>query len=271
MKGRIYGLIDPTDNEIKYIGQTKFKLEKRYKEHIRNCKYDLTKNQKIYMWINGLIKKDLYPTINLIEEVDYTKLNIREEYWIKHYNKTGKLTNTLAGGNHLKFIEKKPFTDSHKQKIGDSCRGEKHYNYGKKADNVKGVVKLNKINGNYIEDYDSIKIASEATNINRAAISMCASGKRKTAGDFIWIHGTKKYDFDLINQKVEECRSHPNNTATSRMINKIDINTNEVIETYPSIRSAGRNNNTSDTNIRYALKNNHHHMGYKWEYNDEEE
>ena len=38
----------------------------------------------------------------------------------------------------------------------------------------------------FIKEYFSIQIASDETNIDRATISKCASGIRKTAGGFKW-------------------------------------------------------------------------------------
>ena len=38
----------------------------------------------------------------------------------------------------------------------------------------------------FIKEYSSIQTASDETNINRATISKCASGSRKTAGGFKW-------------------------------------------------------------------------------------
>jgi hypothetical protein len=38
----------------------------------------------------------------------------------------------------------------------------------------------------YVKTYESLKDAAEALNISRSCISLCCSGKRNKAGDFIW-------------------------------------------------------------------------------------
>lgn len=42
------------------------------------------------------------------------------------------------------------------------------------------------LNGELIESYHSIRVASTETGVNETNISRCANGKRKTAGGFIW-------------------------------------------------------------------------------------
>ena len=42
------------------------------------------------------------------------------------------------------------------------------------------------VNGRLINLFDSMHSASRATGINQSSISMCCSGKHKTAGGYIW-------------------------------------------------------------------------------------
>lgn len=101
MNGKIYKLIDPRDNSIKYIGQTVQKLSTRYKSHI----YDsliLNEKYKKCTWIRKLAKLNLLPIIELVEEIDKVDLNNRERYWIKYYKELGAtLTNSTDGGNDM--------------------------------------------------------------------------------------------------------------------------------------------------------------------------
>jgi len=52
-------------------------------------------------------------------------------------------------------------------------------------ENMKKIDKYT-IDGIFIETYKSIQIAANENKIDRSSISTCASGKRKTAGGFIW-------------------------------------------------------------------------------------
>ena len=45
-------------------------------------------------------------------------------------------------------------------------------------------------NGKFISEYDSIKSASDITNICLASISKCCRGERSVAGNFMWRYKT---------------------------------------------------------------------------------
>lgn len=67
-----------------------------------------------------------------------------------------------------------PLSDEHKEKIKLG------------SINKVGVVQISLIDDLIIRKYESIAQASEITGIDRASISKCAKGERKTAGGFIW-------------------------------------------------------------------------------------
>ena len=50
---------------------------------------------------------------------------------------------------------------------------------------AKKINQLNK-NGDLIKSWDCIKYAETELNIDHSKISMCCTGKRKTAGGFKW-------------------------------------------------------------------------------------
>ena len=51
--------------------------------------------------------------------------------------------------------------------------------------NLRKVSQFNK-DGNFIQTFNSIKLASESIKLTRGAISNCLSGNTKTAGGYIW-------------------------------------------------------------------------------------
>jgi len=263
-EGYIYGLIDPRDDIIKYVGQTKYPLKKRYKEHLRNSNYDKTKNHKVNRWINELKSINKTPIIEKIEKVSINLLNNREKFWIKFYG--NQLNNMTEGGAGIKFIIKKEFTKEHRKKIGNSCKGEKHYNYGKSAINCKKICCLNKKTGELIKKYSSIKLASIDNNITPAAISNCLSNKRNSSNNYIWIYENDFENKGLISKKIIKCRNNVNNKEKSIIINKYSIKTNELLAQYKSIKDAARKNDTSDSAITYACRINKKNIGigFKW-------
>lgn len=104
---KIYKLIDPRDNTVKYIGLTKRALIQRFNGHISNSKKfkkaSINKSAYKINWINKLIELDLLPIIELIED-GLTSLNVnkREQYWINYYSNLGyKLTNSTSGGEGI--------------------------------------------------------------------------------------------------------------------------------------------------------------------------
>ena len=264
MDGYIYGLIDPRNDKIKYVGQTKWTLNKRYCEHLRNAKYKKTKYLNLYMWINKLKNIDLLPIIKKIENVDVEFLNEREKYWISYYGK--QLINVTKGGAGINFIEKRKFTKEHRKKIGDSCRGKKHYRYGKSAHNIESICKLSKKTGKIIKKYLSIKDAYIDTNVKQSAISSCLSNNRNSAGGFIWIRKCDVNNNILIKNKINLCTKYPTNEERSIKVEKYDILTNKLLKKYKSFKEAGRDNNSSDSTIIAGCRKNKGNisLGFKW-------
>ena len=59
--------------------------------------------------------------------------------------------------------------------------------FGDENPNSKAVIQMDK-NGNYIREYSCIKYASDLTGVSQNHISSVCTGKRKSAGGFIWAH-----------------------------------------------------------------------------------
>ena len=93
----IYGLADPTTDEIRYVGKSCKGLE-RPGEHMNpgKLKYKSKKNS----WIKNLKMKDLRPKIVVLEEcLSADVLDEREIFWIKQHRDSGsRLTNGTDGG-----------------------------------------------------------------------------------------------------------------------------------------------------------------------------
>ncbi len=110
----IYALLDPTTNEIRYIGKSK-NIKRRYYEHTHN-----KSGNCIYLkhWLATLNEK---PKLEIIELCDLTVINEKEKYWIKYYKDLGnKLTNLTDGGEGVYGYKR---SDESKKRISESLKG----------------------------------------------------------------------------------------------------------------------------------------------------
>jgi len=96
----IYKLIDPTTNEIRYVGQTN-NIKRRYKNHISSSLNENSDSYNTYKarWIRKLLKNNIKPIILIIEEcLSLEESNNREAFFIKKLTDDGyKLTNSYVG------------------------------------------------------------------------------------------------------------------------------------------------------------------------------
>lgn len=93
MKTYIYGLVDPSDNRIRYIGKSNNPQKRLYEHHqIKRLKTHTHKNN----WIKSLLKLNLKCKIVVLEECDESNWQEREKFYIKKYK--NQLTNTTDGG-----------------------------------------------------------------------------------------------------------------------------------------------------------------------------
>jgi hypothetical protein len=121
----IYCLIDPIDNQVKYIGKSN-NINSRLNTHTTNSR--LTKNTPKIQWIKSLKDKGLKP---IIEEIDCVLIT-EWEFWEKHYislykSWNFKLKNSTNGGeggdtNSGKTFRKRTLSEkiniSEKTKLG---------------------------------------------------------------------------------------------------------------------------------------------------------
>lgn len=143
----IYCLKCPLTNEIRYIGQTRRGMRRKYEHRSKDIKK--VKNHLSY-WLNSLINQNLKPIFEVIEYVNnIDELNQKEKYWISYYKDTFKLCNLEKGGfddkiiseNHIsKKIKGKKLEDIYgeekakniREKTSSSTKGENNPSYGSK-------------------------------------------------------------------------------------------------------------------------------------------
>lgn len=116
----IYALLDPRDRQVRYVGMTTEKAERRRRRHINVSKRRETHCAR---WVRGLIKAGFEPEIIILEEVpSVDDLAQREIFWIGLYRKHGaNLTNLTDGGEGTRA----PRSDETRRKISAALRGRK--------------------------------------------------------------------------------------------------------------------------------------------------
>jgi hypothetical protein len=140
MKGKIYKIVDNTNNNI-YIGSTcESSLEKRLYKH-KNDYTRYLKNGKKYITSFEILKNNNYK-IELLEDIVCdTKydLYIKEKYWIEHIcciNKNKPTNYTEIGRTEYNKIYKQNNKQNFNKIICD-CGGK--YSYGHKSHHYNSI------------------------------------------------------------------------------------------------------------------------------------
>lgn len=83
----------------------------------------------------------------------------------------------------------KTLSESHKQNISDSKKGDKNPMFGKcgKNNTNSKIVYQYDLEGNFIKEWENAKIASKELNISYNGIRNCVNKITKSSGKFIWI------------------------------------------------------------------------------------
>lgn len=163
----IYGLYDPRDESLRYVGVTTTTIEQRLARHISEAKRSLRTGNGISRkndWVVGLLESGLKPQVREIDEAPYYERCSAEVGWIQHFSNTGcDLLNirgkdplsVFAGKtNEILAIEKDVFL----KHIGDMVRQER----------LKQGVSLRRL--------------AERCNISHSAVAWIEAGKDPLLG-----------------------------------------------------------------------------------------
>ena len=187
MIGFIYKIENKVTRMI-YVGQCVDWKKRKYRYNTLNCK-----NQRLIY--NSLLKYGLSNhEFTIIEEVDSSLLNEREEFWIEYfqswfYQYPDKGLNLLK---HHKTRLGVPHTQETKDKLSRINKGkiislETRQKMSKTAKNntynCKNVFMFDR-EGNFIKEFPSLSEAKRITGVHN--IGLCLSGKTRKAGGFIW-------------------------------------------------------------------------------------
>jgi hypothetical protein len=93
----IYGIVDPTDNMIGYVGITSNTPQQRLVQHLRQD--DRDKKGIKRCWLDGLLLNGYMPTVITLQTVDTVQdAQIAERWWIAHGQMIGW---PLRNSSHL--------------------------------------------------------------------------------------------------------------------------------------------------------------------------
>lgn len=160
-KYKLYILICPEKNIVRYVGITSKLLKKRLQEHINH-----KRNRHKYNWIQKLKKQNLKPQIKLVaDKLSKEKACQMEIDLISLYRSLvgKKLTNLTDGGEG--------FNGTHNE-------------ITKRKLSIP-IIQYNK-DGEKIQKFYSSVEAQKITKISSSQITSCCRGRLKTAGGYIW-------------------------------------------------------------------------------------
>ena len=257
----IYSLSDENHN-IRYIGKTSY-LRRRVKDHITEAKKGI--NTRKNRWILSLLKRNVNPLIEIIDEVPSSEWEFWEIFYISLFKSWGfQLTNNTSGGNGTGSGINNPnygrkLTEDHKHKCSLKLRGKNNPSYGKKPSD-ETLKKLSKpvlqysLDGNFIKIWNSIREAESELKIH--SISTCCHEKLLSTGGFIWHFSDDNYPTKI---NVTKTYKKPVFQYSTDGI---------LIKKWDSVRSAEKGLNIGHIskvcNSRRSYKTS---GGYVWKYN----
>ena len=122
MNNIVYGLVDPRDHTLRYVGKSTSGY-KRPKQHF--CRYYTHgmpyKNWYVYRWIRKLQREDVKPEIIVLEYCEADDLDFWEIWHIAYWKGLGcRLTNATTGGEGIKGMK---WTDEMRKRKSEQTKG----------------------------------------------------------------------------------------------------------------------------------------------------
>lgn len=127
----IYGLVDPFDDELRYVGKSSTWLQ-RPESHWTD-ESSLHLDDYCHRWIRAVVERGETPNIVIIQELENCydirrQLNETEIYWIAVFRDLGaRLTNTTDGGDGISS----PMPEEIRKKISKTRKAGKYIPWSK--------------------------------------------------------------------------------------------------------------------------------------------
>lgn len=176
----IYGLVDPRNNEMRYIGKSSSGL-RRPSRHWSAKSLRLDRNGHKVNWLKQVLADGLEPRILVLERLECQEdLNAAEMAAISYYRSIGcKLTNILLGGNGFtSATARAAFNRRSKSSVRKSGKRLKEYcdRTGIRQQNNlrlrKPILAINKLSGEQRWYLSASHAAADGLG-SRSAISNC--------------------------------------------------------------------------------------------------
>lgn len=166
MNVNIYGLYDPRNSKIRYIGRTKRELRIRLNEHVCNARKK-RKNKYLYTWINSLLKIGIRPKIKLLTTVEnWKKSHLVEREIINKFKDKHNLVNSedRGEGGLNKIVSKET-----RNKLKKSLK--KYYNIEENKSNFYNKIYCYDKEGDLYKEYKSSFFACKELNIKNTQLA----------------------------------------------------------------------------------------------------
>ena len=151
---------------------------RRFLEHLHYLEHNKHSSKYLQNVVNKYGIEGLrFEIIEVVDSTDRTHILEREQYYLDLL-KPGYNSSKVAKCPTVVYTEERK--DAARQRRKGVSLVESAYQ------KIRKSIKQYDKNGTLIKEYSSIQMASDETNINRATISKCASGTRKSAGGYLW-------------------------------------------------------------------------------------
>lgn len=214
----IYGLVDPRNNKIRYIGKT-INPKSRMYSHFNEIKYYNTYKSR---WIKKILSLKLKPIMKILKICPLEDFEKYEAEYIKIYKLNNLVNSDEAGQGNI---------------------GRRKEIIEKSIEKISKIVYQYDINGNYIKKYKSVREASRNLNIDHSHIVRCCNGTNKHTKGFIF-----KYEYNKNVKPVE----NPN--ALKKKVAELDAYGN-IIKTWNSLMDCCRDTGIDNGNLSRVCSN----------------
>lgn len=169
---KIYGLVDPRTQQLRYVGKTsKRRIKDRLFCHLGHARLAGPKRH-VLAWVSGLLSDGLRPEIFVIEEVpsgaDWKEV---EQFWIAYFRSIGAdLCNRSIGGDGGLGV--RLTAAQREQKLKSVKRGADHYNFGQR---MKPHIKegLKAASAEFLKDEYAVGLWREKLRIQAHVTGAC--------------------------------------------------------------------------------------------------
>jgi hypothetical protein len=144
-----------------------------------------------------------------------------------------------------------------------------------KRENAKRVIMLNSSNEDVIGIYRSIVDCAEEKGIDEKKIAACCRGERKTTHGyyFYWLDDNDDIIYPEYHRDPYKGEAGTTQVQSSnKKVEKIDLQTGEILKIYDTIALAARENNCDSSAISKVCRGVRNKAGgYRWQYHNKEE